>query len=224
MDVDPDLAGGIDAASTAELRHALTVQELRPDPGPWDPGDAPVRTFAAIVVRGLLIREIAVGTRTSAHVFGPGDIVEPWFEPARSSLPNACRWTAGEGLALGALGERWRAAAARWPELGERLHRRIAGQSMRIAAQHAVTQLAQVEERVLGILWSFADEWGTVGPNGVTVELPLTHEMLGRLVGAERSTITLGIGALERSGDLARRHGSWILNTESAGRLVARPS
>jgi DNA-binding IclR family transcriptional regulator len=50
----------------------------------------------------------------------------------------------------------------------------------------------------------------------VAIDLPLTHETIGRLVGARRPTVSLGLRELAMQ-DLLRREptGRWLLATES---------
>ena len=59
--------------------------------------------------------------------------------------------------------------------------------------QAAILALPRVESRVLAILWHLADVFGSVNADGVLVPLKLTHERLGRLVGAQRPTVTLDV-------------------------------
>jgi hypothetical protein len=69
-----------------------------------------------------------------------------------------------------------------------------------------------VEDRLLGVLWLLAERWGRVGGDGVRLPLPLTHRTLAQLVGAQRPSVTSGIGALEDGGRLARLEGGgWLL-------------
>jgi CRP/FNR family cyclic AMP-dependent transcriptional regulator len=55
-----------------------------------------------------------------------------------------------------------------------------------------------------------------MGPTGVVVPIELTHTALGRLIGARRSTVTLALGELSRSGTVVRRDdGAWVLRVDS---------
>jgi DNA-binding transcriptional ArsR family regulator len=63
-----------------------------------------------------------------------------------------------------------------------------------------------------------------VGPDGLIVPLPLTHQALGRLVGAERPTVSLAITQLKEAGVLDRRDdASWVLRGHHAGIGVPAP-
>src|SRR5919206_2661119 len=72
--------------------------------------------------------------------------------------------------------------------------------------QESLAQFANVlhSERVRGKLLQLAREHGSVLPDGVRVELPLTHELLGQAVGSARETITSALSTLEREGFLVR--------------------
>ena len=43
--------------------------------------------------------------------------------------------------------------------------------------------------RITLLLWHLAGRWGRVEPGGIRLALPLTHRLLGRLVGAERPSV-----------------------------------
>ena len=45
-----------------------------------------------------------------------------------------------------------------------------------------------------------ADRWGRVTPDGIVVDLALTHELIGHLVGGRRPTVTLALAELAESG------------------------
>jgi CRP-like cAMP-binding protein len=50
-----------------------------------------------------------------------------------------------------------------------------------------------------------------VGPDGVRIDLPLTHELLAQTVRSARETVTLALGELEREGFLVRDGRSYRL-------------
>jgi len=63
--------------------------------------------------------------------------------------------------------------------------------------------------------WHLAERWGRVGRDGVTITLPLTHELLAKLVGAARPSVTTALGDLAARGLLTRDQDSWRLSHES---------
>ena len=62
------------------------------------------------------------------------------------------------------------------------------------------------------MLWSLAGRWGRVTPDGVRIDLPLTHQLIADLAGAARPPVTTALGELERAGHLLREDtGRWVL-------------
>ena len=59
-------------------------------------------------------------------------------------------------------------------------------------------------ERVRRKLLQLARDYGRVTGDGVKLDLPLTHALLGEMVGSERETVTRGIDQLETEGFLSR--------------------
>ena len=59
-------------------------------------------------------------------------------------------------------------------------------------------------ERVRRKLLQLARDYGRVTGDGVKLELPLTHALLGEMVGSERETVTRGIDELESESFLTR--------------------
>ena len=119
------------------------------------------------------------------------------------------------------LEERFAAVARRWPSVARALHERVAEQIDRAAVHTAICQLPRVEERLLALLWLLAERWGRVSQAGVVVPLRLTHEALGRLVGAQRPTVSLALRDLAEDGAVGRRDdGAWVLREGSQVELT----
>jgi hypothetical protein len=120
------------------------------------------------------------------------------------------------------LDARFMSLARRWPVLSAEILRRVSNQLQRASLAQAISHLSRTEDRVLAFAWHLCERFGRVGPEGVILGVKLTHETIGRLIGAERSTVTLAIAALEREGVLRRRADGLIeLPHGSAERLCA---
>jgi hypothetical protein len=68
-----------------------------------------------------------------------------------------------------------------------------------------------VDARVQALLWHLADRWGHVTLDGVVVPVRLTHDMIGRLVGAHRPSVTTALSELNREDRIARLPHGWLL-------------
>jgi CRP/FNR family transcriptional regulator len=79
--------------------------------------------------------------------------------------------------------------------------------------EESLAQFANVvhAERLKGKLLQLARLHGRVVAEGVRVDLPLTHELLGQAVGSARETVTAALGTLERKGFLVRNGRSYLL-------------
>jgi CRP-like cAMP-binding protein len=122
-----------------------------------------------------------------------------------------------------ALGAHFRCAARRWPSLAENLVARALAQADRLAEHAAILQLTRVDLRLLAVLWHLAERFGRVTPGGVVVPLELTHAQLGRLVGAQRSTVSLAVARLDEEGLVRRGDSGWVLVPESRRSLDPAP-
>jgi hypothetical protein len=91
----------------------------------------------------------------------------------------------------------------------------------RQSADQAIAQLPRVEDRLLALFWHLADRWGRRHRDDIAIGLPLTHEALGRLIGARRPTVSLGLRALAEEGALHREGEQWVLAASSLEQLGA---
>jgi len=57
-----------------------------------------------------------------------------------------------------------------------------------------------------------ADRYGRVGPGGVELSIPLTHDLISQLVGAHRPSVSTALGRLEHAGDVSRDGHCWTLH------------
>jgi CRP-like cAMP-binding protein len=168
--------------------------------------------FAAVLVDGLLLREVHLGATPAGGLLVAGDVLDPFA--ARDG--DRIAWSALEDSTVAVLGPRFLHATRRLPGLTVALHRRHAEQAARAARHAAVAHLPRVEQRVLGLLWALAEERGRVGVDGVAVDLPLTHAGIGRLIGAKRPTVSLALKALAAEGLLEGRRGCWLISRRAA--------
>jgi CRP/FNR family transcriptional regulator, cyclic AMP receptor protein len=227
LDVDPDLGADLRpdalATATSELVAPLFDVTWTTRTAQWGFRAAAVR-LGLLVVDGLVFREVQMlGTR-SAELLGSGDLLRPGDMDGDDSLPVPVevRWTVLAPLSVAALDEPFLANACGYPEVLARLVGRAVARSKAQALQLAITNLKHVETRVLVEFWHLAERWGRVGPSGVRIQLPLTHELLAKLVGAARPSVTTALGHLADRGLLRRDGESWLLSHESRHALPAR--
>ena len=62
------------------------------------------------------------------------------------------------------------------------------------------------------MLWHLAARWGKVEPGGIRLPLPLTHQLLGRLIGAERPSVSHALARLAETGLVTGHGNEWHIH------------
>jgi hypothetical protein len=211
LEVEPDLGSALEPE---ELRLAaqLALPLITVPPGDltkemfwaWD------RAFGAILLNGMLRHRITIGEQAVLTLLGPGDIVMGGAKPGPAMVADG-GYRAAAVTELAVLEDHMLLGIRRFPQLAVALHRRMAAQHERLAAQLAICQLPRVEDRVLAVMWLLAESWGRVTLSGTMLPVSLTHDLLGELVGAKRPTVTLAVRDLRERGALMRTDQGWLL-------------
>ncbi len=214
LGIDPDLAGAVPPRLRGAARRTCLAGTRRIPRGEWEPGEDRVGRggFGLLVVSGHLVRRVGRGERFGAELLGPGDLLRPWqADGSGSSLPFEPRWTVITPVELAILDADFARRAAPFPAIAVQLVDRATMRSRHLALAIAIVQQPRIEGRLLHLLWSYADRWGTVRPDGVSVDVPLTHGVLAELAAARRPTVSTALGRLARSGLVERLEGGWLL-------------
>lgn len=230
LEADPDLPCGL-RRRELELATQHAVAALRTlDEGAWLPSGfiaEPRATTILFILDGLLLHEVSIGNRRSAELIGTGDVIHPWSVDPTSAFPDG-RWTVLRPTEVAVLDERFMRRITRWPALGAELASRAGRRGETLAAQTMASQARRVDERILLVFSLLASRWGRVSPHGVVLPVPLSHALIGRLVGARRPSVSSTLGELRRGGALVPlgREG-WLLDDRSnaigVGSFRARP-
>ena len=216
VDADPELVAGVPDEDLALARRVLVRPRFDIPKGRWAPAllGGHEGAFGFLVLEGAIVRQLDLADRQCAQILGPGDVLQE--STTSDVLDCPVTWTALQPSVLTVLDERFTAASRRWPALGVNLHRRLLDQADRVGLHAATAQLPRVERRVVALFWQLSERWGHVTPFGIEVPLQLTHEVLGRLVGAQRPTVTLAMRDLADEGLLTRSPGGgWLLDPAS---------
>lgn len=208
LGLDPDLGRGLDARELAAAERLL-VPVATAAVGPWRPpigGAAASAALGFLVVEGLLMRRVMIADTGCTELLGRGDILRPWptDTPEVASVPIEADWRVVDHPArLAVLDRDVTRELGRRPAITCEILDRSIRRARWLSFQLAVCHTRQVENRLLMILWHFADRWGRVRPDGVVVDLQLSHQTLGEIVGARRPTVTSALGRLREAGRLA---------------------
>jgi CRP/FNR family transcriptional regulator, cyclic AMP receptor protein len=228
LEEDPELAAALDPTSVQlATRHAIAAVE-HVAPGAWEPAppsDGGSGHLGLLVLDGLLMCDVTYAQATCTELLGHGDLLRPWdWEREMPTIRPEVSWTALQPVRLAVLDRRITAIIGRWPELVSAVVARSVRRSFELAVNQATSHLTRVDARLQLLFWGLADRWGRVGPDGIVLELPLTHQVLGRLVGAQRPSVTTALSDLARRGVIERRDdGAWILHGDPPGEAATVP-
>src|SRR3954463_5855533 len=218
LDVDPDLAGNRTGAELAAMRDRLTAPVYRLGPGPMPDPPAPRREphIGFLALKGLLLYEVSACGRATAELLGAGDLVRPWRHELAGTLETETKWIVLEQVLLADLGMVNTSRLAESREIVESLVMRCADRAEAVAIQRSITAHVRVDVRVLAYLWHLADRFGVVMPGAVKLDIPLTHAVLARLVGARRPTVTTALQRLIQLGYLRRDGRAFVLTGDAS--------
>ncbi len=219
LELDPGLADGLEEQALLEARRELVVQVIDVNRGAWPRPEMSQGTegvLGFLVVDGLLLREVILAGRVCAELLGPGEVIHPWPQSGvAASLAPEIEWSALTPSTLVLLDRRLAAATAPWPQITAVLVARAVARAQGLASMLAITGIRGLEVRVLVLLWHLADTFGRVGRDGVILPIPLTHQLIGRLAGATRPSVSTALKALETGGAITKRlGGGFVLHGE----------
>lgn len=234
LDADRDLARALPPEAVGTARRHLVAPVVTLAPGTWDTGALSVGEghISLLVLDGLITRETSIGTTGCVELLGAGDVLRPWDEDDDYGIvEHDVVWTALLPASVALLDRRFARVASHWPELGDALLARALQRSRSLTLHFAISHLTRVEDRLSVLFWHLADRWGRVSPEGTVLPLRLTHQMLARLVGAQRPSVTTALGELRRAGRVSRRDdGCWTMHGDPSqlhlgrGRTEMRPA
>jgi CRP/FNR family cyclic AMP-dependent transcriptional regulator len=216
LDYDPDLAEDLSDEQLALARRQVTADLVQYPTGPWPVGPDDFdqsASFGLLLIDGLLAREVTVAEYTCAELLGPGDVLQPWLRVGPDeSVATEVDWDVVQPVRAAVLDRGFSAAVSRWPEIPAAVSRRLMQRTHWLAFHLAICGLRRVEERLLLVLWHFADRWGTVTPEGIRLDMRLTHDLLAAVTGSRRPSVTNGLRRLTDEGRIRPQPRSrWLL-------------
>jgi CRP/FNR family transcriptional regulator, cyclic AMP receptor protein len=224
LEAHPDLRQGLDAQQAAAATARAVARTVNLRTGAWAPSTLrPGRgdDLALLVIEGVLSRTVTLAGRTVVELFGAEDLLPPRDDhPEPASVPAEVTWTVLRPARVALLDERFAARIAPWPPISAALLTRTVSRSRWLVRHLAILDQPRLDVRLVLLFWELADRWGRVAPGGVSVPLPLTHQMLGRIIRAQRPSVTATLGQLRQRGFLSRApDGSWVIHGDAAGQL-----
>ena len=166
-----------------------------------------------LLLEGVLARDVILAGSTCTELVGEGDVLQPWVAQEEDGLVRYhVLWHVLAPVRLAVLDEPFARSLANWPQVMRALLERAVRRTSRMSVHQALLHLSPVETRLLVLFWHLAERWGRVTPQGISIGLPISHELLGQLVGSRRASVTTALRRINESGLLERRaDGTWLL-------------
>ena len=214
LDEDSELLELVPEPRRAAARHASQADVIDVSSGLWDArqdADRASDGYGLLVLEGVLIRRVGYGGRFGAELLAAGDLLRPWEFDGDDSIGYETGWRVLMRTRLACLDLLWTERMGRYPRVGPALAGRALTRSRRLAAMMAIAQQPRLDERLWMLFWELADRHGRVHPDGVHLDLPLTHEVLSYLAAARRPSVSSALTKLAGQGRLHRNGRGWVL-------------
>ena len=216
LEEDRELCAAVPEDQLEAARVAAVAPLLELPTGAWQPPAAShssEKHFGLLMLVGLLTRDFELADRTFTELRGPEDILRPWDDATEvGSICGRISWTAVESTRVCWLDADFAAAVAPWPGIAAVVVERAVRRARLLSFRLAIIELKHIHLRVLLLLWHLSDRWGRVRPDGVHLELRLTHHLIARMVGAHRTSVTVALHRLAAEKRVDRcPDGTWLL-------------
>ncbi|MFZ0041108.1 MAG: Crp/Fnr family transcriptional regulator [Solirubrobacteraceae bacterium] len=222
LDLDVDLAETLPLRMRLVARPAATAETFDADAGQiklTKPLAIAAPGPGVLVLDGVLAVNVRVGDRVASELLGPGDLVEPGQPVEDDLLECTTEWRALVPMRFAVLDGPFADRVRPWPQIMGALLHRVERRTRNLNVQRAITCQPRLEVRLALLLWHLASRWGRVEPGGIRLPLPLTHQLLGRLVGAERPSVSHALARLSRSGLVTGQGDEWHLHGQIEDQL-----
>ncbi len=215
-DALPEIVEHLGPEQRRLARRRLVAELIVVRRGRW----APTRTIGEdpghlglLVLDGLLTRDVILEKPLATELIGRGDLVRPVDDAGEDApIPFEIAWHVLTPARFAVLDPEFTHELAPWPSATATILRGAVGRAHSLAVTLAVSHLRRVDTRLLVIMWHLADRWGRVRPEGVYLPLKLTHEILARLVGAQRPSVSTALRQLADEDRLLRTADrAWLL-------------
>jgi CRP/FNR family cyclic AMP-dependent transcriptional regulator len=198
---DPSAESDLRMRATARLLATARVLDTGAGPCELEPWlRAAEEGPGLLILEGLLVHETKVGDRTAAELVGSGDLLQPPTVRVEEMVEHQSVWRALCPSRLALLDGAFEERARPWPQVGHALLRRASRRACDTDALRAIAAEPRLEVRLDLLLWHLAGRWGRVEPSGIRLTLPLTHRLIGQLIGAERPSVSHALHRLSRTG------------------------
>jgi CRP/FNR family transcriptional regulator, cyclic AMP receptor protein len=222
---DPELGSVLSRLPQATARAAgdLRVNSWRLKRGSWNPVENPSlgdSDCVYLVLEGLLLSRVQLGSRCSAEPLGAGDLfrTDEADTHGYATVPSKRSFRVLEPARIVGLDSGLLARIDSLPGIAGHLQRRLIQRARSLNVRLAIVQVPQLATRLHLLLWHLADRWGRRCSDGAVIPFRLSHGVLAECVSAQRTSVLAAIHELQETGAIERNEdGHWLLHAEPPG-------
>ena len=212
---DRELSAGLDRAGRESAQADCRAPVVEIGRGHWestafespDPGG-----YGLLVLSGFLVRRVGQGRRFGAELLGPGDLLRPWQTVGTAaSIPFEPDWTAITDTEIAVLGGTFARRVSPYPQVATQLVAQGPAALPLSGDQHGDRASTADRDAAAHALLASCRSLGADEVEGATLDMPLTHALLGDLIAARRPTVSTAMAALARDGRVERAPQGWRL-------------
>jgi CRP/FNR family transcriptional regulator, cyclic AMP receptor protein len=224
FDVDDELAECLDMRMRLVARPMVMARVAEASAGEFDLVPLLARLehgLGLLLIDGVVALDVQVGDRTASELVGAGDLLAPWttaHDVVLLASETFSRALVRTRIAI--LDEEFAERIRPWPQIVHALLRRAVRRTMELNVQRAATCHPRADVRIALLLWHLAERWGLVASEGILVPLPLTHRLIGQLVGAERPSVSHALARLSHAGLVTRESNGLVLHGTAAHHIA----
>jgi CRP/FNR family cyclic AMP-dependent transcriptional regulator len=215
LDADTDLAQEFDLRMRVVARQVATAVVFEIPVGEHLPSewlDSGTGGLGLLLLDGVIAVEVQVGDRTATEVMGAGDLLQPRATDGDDLIEHFEGWHVLVPARVAVLDAGFAERVRPWPQFALALLRRAGKRAEDLDVQRAIACQPRLEVRLTLMLWHLAARWGKVELGGIRLSLPLTHRLLGQLVGAERPSVSHALARLAEAELVTGRGDEWHLH------------
>lgn len=163
------------------------------------------------VLDGLIAVELSARHAGTAWLVGADDLVRPQQTGDIPLIQSAC-WHVLRPTRVLVLSAGVCERARRNPVLFERLLTSAMRTAQWLLARSLIVSLRGIDDRVLLLFALWGERWGRVTPEGIRLELPVTHGLIAECCGTRRPSVTSALRVLHDKGlVVCAGRGNWLL-------------
>jgi CRP/FNR family transcriptional regulator len=203
------------------LAQTLRRKSFEPGETVFRQGDRARHVFLIKSGRIRLSRAMENGAEVILDIRKPGDYLGEYIlnDLATDFTYPVTASCVEKTLTCGFSRENFEDMVLKYPLVGLTVIRNMAGRIANLTERIEAMSQTHLEEKIVAVLLSVAREHGKKGQKGSYIlEMPLTHEDLGFLVGAHRVSVTRVMKRLRETGRVTHDGKTLVVREEEGGR------